>query len=238
MNAHAVLSGLALLIAIGALGVAWSGRPDDDERGPRTASGEPAPAGPGDAALARRVASLERELRELKSALPARVHAVRAGAGGAYGATDADTGGPVPPDDEPPAEVEARIAEVVSEQLEQREEERWAKRSQRWATRQDEQVEALREHAGLSAEVSATLGTMLGAEREQIMALFKSGRDEMRWSEMRQKTDEIRAETDANVKALLDDEQYEAYEAMRAEERGRWGRGRRDDKRDTDNDQQ
>ena len=124
-------------------------------------------------------------------------------------------------------QIRDRLRAVVQEEQEQLREERMQQRRERWEERSRERLAALAQGASLSSDQHATLGEWLNRERDQITELFAQARRDFSFGEARDKAVEIREETDAQVRELLDEDQLTAYQAMRTEEvNRRFGFGR------------
>jgi hypothetical protein len=124
-------------------------------------------------------------------------------------------------------QVRDRLKAVIQEEQDRLRDERWEMRNQRWAERTQKQIADFSEKAGLSAEQSAEISTLLNSERDQISALFQNARQDMSFGEARNKARELRENNDAKAKEILDEGQYTAFMDMRAESGFGGGRGRR-----------
>lgn len=231
------LSVVALVLSLGSRGDAPAGdRPlpsDDNGASASARSTVRDDSDDSDVGLRRRVAALEADLVALRrrigttpggggqptSALTAASQVEREEAEAAL--LDAIDGDP---------EVREKLEGLVSESLRKENERRWESRRARWEERGQERLDALAEEASLRPEQKSKLSAMLSAEREEMTALFQKAREESGGRrEMRDQLRELRARTDENARAVLDDDQVPAYEAMREDEgpgRGRRGRDR------------
>lgn len=237
-----LLSAVALLLAAVALSLSLAG-PDAPpaEPGPQTSSSSastdsseaPTRAELADDGLSRRVARLEAEVVMLRRALQ-----LEAGAAVRPSAPPARTGGTAPVlDDETAAaiadaietapEVTAKIERLVDEKMQARRDERWARRAERLAERDAKMIESVREQHDLEDDEASKIGALLGAEREQVFALFREARDNGRWQEAREKIEAIVQGTDSNVAAVLDEEAFATWSTLRDERASRWRRGGR-----------
>lgn len=247
MNKPLALAGVALVFSLASLFLSLRSGSDEDP-----ASGaEPAAAstradrattratpggGDSDVGLRRRVAALEAEVAALRRGLPAASGS--ASPVGALASASASERAPAEEallqaiEDDP--EVRERLEDLVSESLKKQDERRWQNRRTRWEERAQERLDELAEKASLRPEQVTKLSAMLSAEREEMSALFQKAREEGGgWREMREQLRELRERTDENARAVLDDEQLPAYEAMREEDRpGRGRRGRNRDRSD------
>jgi flagellar basal body-associated protein FliL len=121
-----------------------------------------------------------------------------------------------------PEEARARIQELVKDEMQQAERERDAQRTERWRARTKEKVDALAAEAKLDAEQQQKLTLMLDAETQEIRQMFRDARDSGDFASVREQVRTLRAHTDENALAILDEEQKKAYAAMRDEERNRF----------------
>ena len=189
--------------------------------------------------LEARVRALEAEVRLLRSGgaapggVPAEVPLVgaRRASQALARADEADDGAvSVEAPEVAETELRAHLATVLDEELQKRDEQRWEARRARWAQRQDERLQELAQRLSLSDDQQQKLSAMLAAEREEIGAVMQRASAEMGWREARREVRDIRRRTDENAKAILDDEQAQAYDGMRSEDffagrRGQDGRG-------------
>jgi hypothetical protein len=121
-----------------------------------------------------------------------------------------------------PAEAHAQLQALVKDELQQAERERDERRTERMRARTQEKIEALVKDAKLDAEQTQKLTAMLDAEQTEIRQLFRDARDSGDFASVREQVRTIRAQTDENALAVLDDEQKKAYANMREEERARF----------------
>lgn len=124
------------------------------------------------------------------------------------------------------------LSMIVAGEIRKLEDQRFEERRNRFAREQEQRITQLAASAQLTPDQSEKLGQLLGAEREEVSALIERGRSEGNWRGIRSEVREVRAQTDENVGAFLDEDQLAAYREMREDEpfagRGRRGR-RRDD---------
>ncbi len=200
------------------------------------------------AALAARVASLEQEVEQLRAevrrlreldapASGAPAMALRGpgpGAGAVLGSVEAlARPGGDPGSRAEPAEALRRIMEsgdpearealqaLVRDELDLARGERWERRMQRRAERQQAQIEQLTVDHQLSGDQVARLEELMEDEQEQIGDLFRAAREDGSFDGARQQARELRQETDETVRDLLDEEQFAGWQEMRDERRGR-----------------
>lgn len=235
MRAPLVLSAAALVVALAALVVgsrtqetvvvAAEPRDHDD------VVDEAALDGAGPAAIeGDRVAALEREVRALRRDIAA-LAAARSGV--ARDAQAIDGAPPVarPIDDDEGTALSEAVETKVQEALKRAHEEESARRDEfrdaRWSERHQEQMRVMREEHGLDEPTALKIDAMLAAERQELAAVLQNGRENNLswWREMRPQTQAVRAATDENVKALLDDKQAKAWDAQRDLE-SEWNMGR------------
>ena len=198
------------------------------KEGPAQRAAEPAPADRSD--LERRIASLEQTVARVFRM----VIADSSRAAGRKGA---------PSSDAPPStvsdlreDVDALLTgEAVStEQGRKRlhdivrkvQEDAREDRRQRWRTMRDEmrrsRLKTLAKKTGMSANQVERLNTLMDDERTQRRALMLAARDGQRpFPEAMEQIRALRQGTDTKAKEMLDSKQYEAYENMRQERRGR-----------------
>ncbi len=118
-------------------------------------------------------------------------------------------------------EVRARLAEVVRGEMETAHEERREERRERRRERSLSRLDELRDAAGLSESQHATLTVLLTGELDSIQDVFSEAHEDGSFGEAREKATEIRAESDEEASRVLDEDQYEAWSAMREEEEAR-----------------
>ncbi len=125
--------------------------------------------------------------------------------------------------------VQERVRKVMRRELsalrQERRESRWSKRQERATKR----FEAMASRANLTQDQVETLEPAMLEERDQIRTIFRDARQNQEFGKAREKVTAVRAETDAEARETLDEDQYKEYEKMRAEEAERWNRrgGRR-----------
>jgi len=124
--------------------------------------------------------------------------------------------------------VRTKLREVIAEEQGFAREERWQKRAEKRAERLRERIRALGDKTGMDLEVQERVADLLLVEQTEVSDLFRQAREDMSFPEARDKATEVRKETDAKAKDILDREEYAEYEKMREEETNRWrGGGRR-----------
>lgn len=117
----------------------------------------------------------------------------------------------------------APLARAVRQELEKVDAERESARSERWRQRTVEKITAFADENKLSGEQKAKLTEMVDAETQEIRGLFRDARDSGDFSSVRDQARALRAKTEENAKAILDDDQFAAFMKMRDEERQRFG---------------
>jgi hypothetical protein len=120
-------------------------------------------------------------------------------------------------------QIRGRLRTVVQEEQQRLSDERREQRQARAAERSRGRVSELATRVGLSDQQADWLNDALDAEREQLSDLFAQAREDQNFADMRSKATQLRAATDASVKAQLKDDQFAGYSDMRAEDRRRFG---------------
>jgi hypothetical protein len=233
MRGVVIMSSMALTASLVALLVVFtrgSANAHDvvDTSGRALALGERGDLPPIDVALARRVDVLEREVRVLRREVQILGEDGAFGAGRAVDAQGLDVDKQALASVSPPRIVEEKLQELVQRELQAENARRWESRRDRMIEHEREHVSALKSEHDVDEKTATQIEEMLQAENEQIAALFQSAREEGGGRrELRAKAREIRAETDENVRALLNEEQALAWDEKRLSERGRGRDGAR-----------
>jgi hypothetical protein len=166
------------------------------------------------------VSAQVQDLRARVQRLEARAPALpEAATGGVPDDLAAALGGPVVADR---AEGTGVLGLAVQQELDRREDARTGERDARAHARLVEKLDALDKTAKLSAEQKLKLTTMLDAEQQEIRQLFRDARDSGDFATVREQVRVLRAHTDENALAVLEDDQKTAYANMREEERSRF----------------
>lgn len=120
------------------------------------------------------------------------------------------------------------IQGFVRDELAIAREERRVKRVERMKQRTIEEISEFAKLARLDKESETQLVAHISTEREKMAAMWQAAREgDTPREQLQQKMKTLRAETDHEVSALLDEDQYKLYTEKRAEELERFGRGRR-----------
>jgi len=122
------------------------------------------------------------------------------------------------------AEGEAKeiVQDLVRSEIERKEDERFEKRKQRRIERMLERIDALAEAHDIDSGTQQKMVTIMTSEREQVSEVWREAREgNITRRDAHNKMNETRAETDENMKAILDDDQYAAYEKDREQDRHR-----------------
>jgi hypothetical protein len=236
MRVAMITSSMALLASLVALVIVFTrGSHDADSALTKdsralTLLGEQGERGDGpptiDAALARRVDTLEREVRVLRREVQILSEEGPTGAGRAVDAQGLAVDEQALATAETPRVVEEKLQALVKKELEAEDARRWEWRRERIAEGNREQVASLKDEHDVDDATAAKIEEMLAAEQEQMTALFQSMRESgLGPRDLRTKAREIRTETDENVRALLNEEQALAWDEKRLDERGGWGGG-------------
>ncbi len=244
MQTPTLISIAALLLAATAVGLGLARGPDTPAQATALSAASDAAAASevaassSDDGLSRRVARLEAEVVMLRRALqqqqgPAPAQAAMAPpadgvpvvAGEVAEAAVAEAIASAP-------EVTATIEALVDQKMQARRDERWARRSERVAEHDAEMIQAVRDKHEVDDDAAEKMSALLSAEREQVFAHFREARDNGGWREARDKIQAITQETDSNVAALLDEEAFATWSALRDERASRWERGRGRGRRD------
>jgi hypothetical protein len=228
---------LPLLVALAALGVVLLQRSTiqrlEGALAARSAPGRPARASPStetgaDAALERRVASLEQTVARVFRMVLAGQSRRQPGRGSGA-AADNRSVADLREDVDALLTGEAVNTEKGRKQLHQIvrqvQEQVWQERRERWQTMRKEMQQArikeLAKKAGLSANQVERLGTLLDDERTRRRTLRRSVRDgQLPFAQVRGQMRALRQTTDQKAKEILDSRQYTEYEKMRKERRG------------------
>lgn len=117
--------------------------------------------------------------------------------------------------------LQARVGELVREQLQEERDERWERRRQRMEERTAKRLDQLAADAGLNPSQVDELEAALILEREEIMEMFRAAREDGSFGEARTKAEAIKEATDSKVGELLDGTQRDAWDAYREEEDAR-----------------
>ena len=120
------------------------------------------------------------------------------------------------------SEAKEIVQDLVRSEIERKEDERFEKRKQRRIERMLERIDALAEANDIDSGTQQKMVTIMTSEREQVSQLWREAREgNITRRDAHTKMSETRAETDENMKAILDDDQYAAYEADREQDRHR-----------------
>lgn len=233
MRAPLVLSAAALVVALASLVVGARAQDpvliaaeprdavSDDGAPPDEAPVDDVHSGERLAALEREVRALRREVALLSAARGDTRDAQAIGGAPAVARVIDEEGGALSD------AVESKVQEALKRAQEEESAQRDAFRDQRWSERHQEQVRVMREEHGLDEATSQKIDAMLAAERQELAALLQNGRENNLswWRDMRPQAQAVRAATDENVKALLDEKQSKAWDEQRDLE-GEWNMGR------------
>lgn len=118
-------------------------------------------------------------------------------------------------------QIRDRLRAVVQEEQERLREEAREERRERWDQRTEDRLAKLTDNVSLSPHQLSSLTEWLSLERDQITEVFRQARRDHSFGEAREKAQKFRNETNEEVKGLLDDDQFTAYQAMREEEDNR-----------------
>lgn len=133
-----------------------------------------------------------------------------------------------PLDPEAAPQVREAIQGLVRDELAIAREERRVKRAERMKQRTTEEIAEFAKTARLDKESETQLVEYISTEREKMMTLWEEAREgDTPREQLQQKMAALRAETDHEVSAILDEDQYKLYTEKRAEELARFGQGRR-----------
>ena len=119
--------------------------------------------------------------------------------------------------------VRESLGRVVREEMQTAREERFERRANRRAERRAEMVREFAAEQGLSDEAEETLTAAMDQENEQVMELFREAREDGSWRSARAASEALRAETDEQLAQVLNEEQLEAWQALRQEGSSRRG---------------
>lgn len=234
------LSVLALILSLAALGVAISGGGPSSSQEPTEAAlrregDDHPPSLRTQDQLEARIRRLEKQMQTLVLAnekllggagIAQKPRRQTSTVGGALADTQTEGSSEVPSEG---SATQEKMSVLVADEIRKFEKQRWEDRRTRFAQAQEERLAELADAAGLTSTQKAKLSQMLAAEREEIGALVERARTDMSWRETRREARAVRARTDENASALLDEDQLEQYQNMRDEEpyAGRGFRGPR-----------
>lgn len=136
-------------------------------------------------------------------------------------------------------EVRMKLRNVIAEERESAREERRNRTLERREEAIRERVRGVADEAGFDHTTATQVEDILVVELAEISELFRKAREDGSWRDARDQISTVRRASDEQARALMNDEEYEAYEEMRNEELERWGRGRRGrgDRRSNDSDE-
>lgn len=126
-------------------------------------------------------------------------------------------------------EMSVRVREIVRDEQEVMEEERAQRRRDRWESRARNRLSEVAEAVGLSESTQEEILQLWSAEFTQMRSMVREARTAGRdFGEVRGEVRQLFEDTDAQVKSMLSEEQYAAYEEARQsmQRRGRGGPGR------------
>lgn len=133
-----------------------------------------------------------------------------------------------PLDPEAAPQVREAIQGFVRDELAIAREERRVKRAERMKQHTVEEISEFAKLARLDKESETQLVEHISTEREKMMTIWQEAREsDTPREQLQQKMKTLRAETDHEVSAILDEDQYKLYTEKRAEELERFGQGRR-----------
>ena len=110
-------------------------------------------------------------------------------------------------------ELRAKLREVVQEQQQSLEQEQREQRRERWISRREATLVELGNEVGLSTEQREQLMGIMLATRDQMTDMRQGVDSPEAFAAAREKVRALREQSEAQVKALLKPEQYEAYRA-------------------------
>lgn len=123
--------------------------------------------------------------------------------------------------------VRARVREVVEAAEEERRDERREQWQQRWESHTLERLGTLGQQVSLSQQQQDALFAILTVARDRAAEVLRQSREQGGdFREAREQLAKFREDARSEARELLDAKQYEAFEQMMEEERGR-GAGRR-----------
>ena len=123
----------------------------------------------------------------------------------------------------PPSTAQSALREQVRDELQRIDDERESRRDARRQQRVRDRVALFAAQQKLSPSASTTLTNLLLAEQAELRQIFQDARDNDAFDGVREKVREVRQKTDDNAGAILDDDdQKEAYAALRDEDAQRF----------------
>jgi hypothetical protein len=126
-------------------------------------------------------------------------------------------------------ELNAKLRSVVQDEHAAIQQEQREQRRERWITRTEARLLELGKSAGLNAEQSGSLLQILLASRDQMSDVWQSAQTPEAMAQVREKVAGLREQRDQEIRGLLSETQYKAYEEQMQDddnERGARGRAR------------
>ena len=108
-------------------------------------------------------------------------------------------------------ELREKLRAVVQEQQQSLEQEQREERRERWAARHQARLLELGNEIGLTAEQQASILHITLATRDQIRDVRQSAQTPEAINEAREKSQALREQSEAQIRALMKPDQYEAY---------------------------
>ncbi len=126
-------------------------------------------------------------------------------------------------DPEAQPEVREAVQGMVRDGLAIEREERRARRAEQMKKRMRSDVAAFAQRAGIEPQRAELVADQLSDEHDRVAALWSQAFEEgVAPDKLREQTEAQRAQTDREVEALLDEEQFARYQEYRAEEVARF----------------
>jgi len=126
--------------------------------------------------------------------------------------------------------VQERMRRLVAEQEQVLRDEERGKRQAAWEERTTRRLDELAKQVSLTPQQVDGLFAILTASRDRIGETFRAARESHDFGQAEQQIEQFEKQADDEARGLLNGKQFEAYEAMRAEEAQRRGWGARETK--------
>lgn len=124
--------------------------------------------------------------------------------------------------------VRERMRKLVAEQEQALRDEERVRRQAAWEERTSKRLDELAKQVSLTPQQVDALFAILTASRDKIGEAFRAARESHDFGQAEEQIEQYEKEADEEARGLLDAKQYEAYEAMRADEAQRRGWGGRE----------
>jgi hypothetical protein len=124
--------------------------------------------------------------------------------------------------------VQERMRKLVAEQEQALRDEERGRRQAAWEERTSKRLDELANQVSLTPQQVDALFAIMTASRDKIGETFRAARETHDFGQAEDQIEQHEKQADDEARGLLDAKQYEAYEAMRADEAQRRGWGGRE----------